>query len=158
MNSNMDDVLVKVCSLNALYSTNIYALLVVAKHIIALDIDAALSKADTTIVNAIANVKMSSGKGRHCYSFATKYCSHHKPTEYPIYDSFVEAMLVHFRNSDDFCNFSNQDLKEYMSYKNILKKFRKHYDLESFNLKQIDQYLWQAGKKYFPKNYSKKIP
>jgi len=41
-----------------------------------------------------------------------------------------------------------------MENKKILIDFRRFYNIEQFDLKQIDQYLWQAGKKYFPKNYS----
>ncbi|MHB1154967.1 MAG: hypothetical protein ACYC00_21900 [Eubacteriales bacterium] len=30
------------------------------------------------------------------------------------------------------------------------------YGLDKYNLKQIDLYVWQLGKEYFPKNYGKK--
>ena len=41
-----------------------------------------------------------------------------------------------------------------MENKKILIDFRRFYNIEQFDLKQIDQYLWQAGKKYFHKNHS----
>jgi hypothetical protein len=31
----------------------------------------------------------------------------------------------------------------------VIRDFQKHYGLEQFNVKQLDQYLWQLGKKYF---------
>ncbi|UTW70364.1 hypothetical protein KHA80_07545 [Anaerobacillus sp. HL2] len=41
-------------------------------------------------------------KKKNFYSFATKYCSHHNPLDYPIYDSYVDEVLRHFRNRDGF--------------------------------------------------------
>lgn len=153
LNNNMDDVLIKVCSLNDFYSTNIFSPFTVAKHIVSLNIDDKLRANDLSIVNKIADVKVNGGKKINFYSFATKYCSHHKPTVYPIYDYYVEKMLFHFRKLDKFYQFNNNDLKQYSLYRNILIKFREYYKLEKYDLKQIDKYLWQAGKEYFPKKY-----
>lgn len=153
LNDNIDDVLIKVCALNDFYSTNIFSPFTVAKHIITLKIDDHLSRGDLTIVNKIADITMSSGRKINFYSFATKYCSHHRPEIYPIYDSFVDKILIYFRNRDKFYEFSNQDLKTYQLFRNILVKFREYYGLDSFDLKQIDKYLWQLGKRSFPKVY-----
>lgn len=153
LNNDLDDVLIKVCSLNDFYSTNIFSPFTVAEHIVALKIDDKLSRGDLTIVNKIADVKMNGGRHINFYSFATKYCSHHKPTVYPIYDSFLEKMLMYCKKKDKFYKFSKQELKSFTKYKNILLEFRKYYGLESFDLKQIDKYLWQAGKRYFPRKY-----
>ena len=154
-NNDLDDILIKVCSLNDFYSTNIFSPFTVAKHIAKLQIDDSITKGDLTIVNKIAKVKMNGGNVKNFYSFATKYCSHHKPTVYPIYDSYVDKMLIYFRNKDKFDNFLNKDLKIYKYFVSILENFRKYYKLEKFDLKQIDKYLWQAGKKYFPKKYGR---
>lgn len=48
------------------------------------------------------------------------------------------------------------ELKDYVKFKDILIDFREFYGLETYNLKQIVQYVWQLGKDYFPKNYGKK--
>lgn len=56
----------------------------------------------------------------------------------------------------NFSDFQNDELKDYVRFKDILIDFRGFYDLETYNLKQIDQYVWQLGKDYFPKNYGKK--
>lgn len=153
LNSELDDVLIKVCALNDFYSTNIFSPFAIAKHIVSLKIDDYLANDDLKIVDKIAQVKMNGGKIINFYSFATKYCSHHKPAVYPIYDSYVEKLLLYFKKKDKFSYFSKQDLRSYPFYKSILVEFRKFYGLESFDLKQIDQYLWQAGKEYFPKKY-----
>lgn len=153
LNNNMDDVLIKVCSLNDFYSTNIFSPFIIAKHIMDLNIDKRLKDNDLDLVNDIALVEVKKNKKINFYSFATKYCSHHKPEVYPIYDSFVEKILMSLKKTDKFAKFKKADLKDYTKYKNILIEFKMFYKLEKFNLKEIDKYLWQAGKKYFPKKY-----
>lgn len=152
-NKDIDNVLIKVCALNDFYSTNIFSPFTVAKHIISLDIDDKLKSEDLSIVNKIAEIKVTGGKTRNFYSFASKYCSHHKPKAYPIYDSFAEKMLLHFKSTDNFYNFDKDNLKDYTKYKNIILKFRDFYGLHDYDLKQIDKYLWIRGKEYFPKTY-----
>ena len=152
-NKDIDDVLVKVSVLNDFYSTNIFSPFKVAKHIIDLDIDERLAAGDVTLVNEIARVDMDNGTVKNFYSFATKYCSHHKPLNFPIYDSYVDRLLRYFRDVDGFYSFNNHDLKDYVKFKKILLEFSKIYNLESYNLKDIDKYLWQLGKEKFPKKY-----
>lgn len=154
LNNDLDDVLIKVCALNDFYSTNIFSPFTVAKHIVDLKIDDNLMKDDLEIVNKIGSVKMNGGKSINFYSFATKYCSHHKPAVYPIYDYYVEKILIYLNKKDSFTDFSRKDLRSYVKFRDTLLKFRKYYDLRQFDLKQIDQYLWQVGKKYFPKEYN----
>lgn len=152
-NVDLDDILIKVCSLNDFYSTNIFSPFTIAKHIKSLNIDKYLQIGDLSIVNKLAKVKMSGGKYRYFYSFASKYCSHHKSSIYPIYDSYVEKVLIYFRKKDNFYNFQNSDLKIYTNFKNIILGFRSFYKLEKYDIKDIDKYLWQLGKDYFPKKY-----
>lgn len=154
-NTLMEDVLVKVSTLNDFYSTNIFAAYKVAKHIISLDIDERLNNSDITLVNDISKIEMDNGNIKNFYSFASKYCSHHKPLDFPIYDSFVDTLLKYFRDTDSFYEFKNEDLKDYVKFKNILIEFQRYYGLEQFNLKEIDKYLWLLGKEKFPKNYGK---
>lgn len=66
-------------------------------------------------------------------------------------------MLKYCKVKNEF-DFKNDDLKDYAKFKKILVDFRRYYNLESFDLKKIDKYLWQAGKEYFPKKYGKKSP
>lgn len=153
LNDDLDDVLIKVCALNDFYSTNIFSPFTIAKHIVSLKIDNLLKENNLQIVNKIAKVKMSGGKVKNFYSFATKYCNHHKPEVYPIYDSYLEKILLYFKKKDKFSSFFQKDLKMYPKYKSVLIDFKKFYKLESFNFKQLDRYLWQLGKKYFLKKY-----
>ncbi len=152
-NTNIHDVLIKVTALNAFYSTNIYAPYKVAKHIVELNIDKRLELGDVSLVNDIALVVMKNESTIKFYSFASKYCSRHKPNEYPIYDSYVAQLLRYFRDTDGFTSFATSKLKDYYSYKNILIAFKEFYGLHNYTFKQIDKYLWQIGKEKFPKKY-----
>lgn len=155
-NSNkiLKNIIIKCSVLNDFYSTNIFKVYPVACHILELDIDERLKKGDISLVNEIANNKIAN-KEKNFYSFASKYCSHHNQDEYPIYDSYVDQMLRHFRNDDIFFSFDNEDLKDYKKFKNILLEFRKFYKLDKYTLKELDKYLWQVGKKYYQKKYYK---
>ena len=145
-NDNLDEILVKVATLNDFYSTNIYNIFAVAKHILGVaDIDLRLQKGDECLVNEIANV---AELGKNFYSFATKFCSHHNEADFAIYDSYVEKMLCYFQKRDRFGNFKKDDLKNYATFKKALNDFKAFYALDC-NLKQLDMYLWQAGKKHF---------
>lgn len=150
-NACMEDILLKASALNDFYSTNIFSIFPVAKHILSLNIDGRLRQGDPTLVDAIKAVG-----GRSYYSFASKYCSHHNPLAYPIYDSYVDKVLRHFRDADGFCAFESEELKRYDRFKEIVLAFRTFYRLEQYTLKEIDQYLWQLGKAFFPKNYNAK--
>ncbi len=126
-----------------------------AKHICSLNIDSRLRIGDVTLVDDIKRVAISDTE-KNFYSFATKYCSHHNPIDYPIYDSYVDEVLRYFRNRDGFARFKNDELKNYNCFKSLLIDFKTFYGLDRYNLKQIDQYIWQLGKDYFPKDYKKR--
>lgn len=154
-NTDITDILLKVSTLNDFYSTNIFSVYPVAKHILSLSIDDRLKAGDVTLVNDIKQIIIN-GTERNFYSFASKYCSHHNPLDYPIYDSYVDAVLRYFRNRDSFAIFEDGSLKDYVHFKGALIDFSKFYGLENYNLKLLDKYLWLLGKDYFPKNYGKK--
>ena len=154
-NRSISDILLKVATLNDFYSTNIFSVYPVAKHILELSIDQRLQAGDVTLVDDIKKVIIN-GKVHNFYSFATKFCSHHKPSDYPIYDSYVDKILLYFKKRDRFADFLSDDLKDYAKFKDILIRFRRFYRLDKYSLKEIDKYLWQLGKEYFPKSYGKK--
>lgn len=151
-NTDINDILIKASALNDFYSTNIFSIFPVAKHILNLNIDNRLKNGDETLVNDIANITIN-GKQKNFYSFATKYCSHHFPTIFPIYDSYVDKILMYFHSKDNFATLKKEDLKNYKVFKETLITFKKFYNIDTYNLKDIDRYLWQLGKEYFPKKY-----
>jgi hypothetical protein len=152
-NSVLEQVLLKVSVLNDFYSTNIYDTFSVARHICELNVESRLKSCDLSLVNELALVTIRDKK-RNFYSFASKYCSHHFPDSYPIYDSYVEKMLLHYGRADRFSSFRKEDLKHYESFVRIIKEFQAHYRLGQFSLRQIDIFLWLAGKDSFPPSYN----
>ena len=151
-NDDINDILIKASSLNDFYSTNIFSIFSMSKHLLNFNIDYRLKNGDESLVNDIASIEIN-GRKRNFYSFATKYCSHHNPNKFPIYDSYVEKMLVYFNKKDRFFNFKKIDLKDYAKFKKVLIEFKKFYNIDEYNLKDIDKYLWFLGKEYFPKRY-----
>lgn len=160
-NTDMDVVLVKIATLDKFYSTNIRKPYKLAKHIISIkDMDNKLEKNDLSLVDDVANAKY---YDKVLYSFASKYCSFHKPTVYPIYDSNARVALQYFYRSirDENGNsvlpaeiFENIALGKnnnhnYLNYVNAIKVFIDTFDLKvngEYDYKMIDAYLWKIGK------------
>ena len=147
-NDNIEDILIKCSSLNDFYSTNIFDIHTVAQHILSLKIDERLKNGDFSLVDEISHVEVN-GKLHTFYSFATKYCSHHNPERYAIYDSYVEKVLLSMNSRDHFMKFKQEELKVYETYMRVIKAFQQRYGLMQYNIKRLDQYLWQLGKWYF---------
>lgn len=145
-NANLSHVLLKVVALDHLYTTRILASIDVAMNIQARDIDAALAAGSPEIIDEIAKVKIK-GKIRNNYSFATKYCSWHNPTAYPIWDSRVDAYLWRLQKHAQFAtDFNkNEDLWSYGKFRGIVNQLRDRYGLGSFSFKQIDKFLYTEG-------------
>ena len=151
-NTDLNEILIKCSCLNDFYSTNIFSIYPIAKKIFELKIDKRLKEGDPTLVNDIARITIND-KEKNFYSFSSKYCSHHNNNEFPIYDYFVDRMLMYFKKRDNFSSFKQADLKDYVKFKKILIEFKKYYNIDEYNLRDIDKYLWIAGKEYFPKKY-----
>ena len=131
--------------------TNILNIWPVAKQIQSLNIDKRLSEGDATLVNELAAVDFGNDKHKNFYSFATKYCNFHQPDQFPIYDRYVASLLLHFKKVDHFYAFNASDLRDYPTYRTIINAFQAHYGLMEFSKRQLDHYLWMAGKEYFSK-------
>lgn len=142
-NTDVDQVLLKTKVLNLLYSTQIRAVNVVAKHITGLGIDPYLSAGAPEVVDLIAKVKLGE-KIRNNFSFASKYCSWHNPTAYPIYDGNVDACLWHYKKQDSFIAFPRNGYS-YPDFVRIMIAFRDFYGLTLFSFKQLDKFLWYRG-------------
>lgn len=147
-NDKIEDVLIKCSALNDFYSTNIFDVHTVAQHILSLNIDDRLVRGDRSLVDDIAHVEVN-GKDHFFYSFATKYCSHHQPELYAIYDNYVEKVLLTMKERERFAEFNRDDLKDYGKYMDVIEVFQHTFGLTQYNIKSLDQYLWQLGKWYF---------
>ena len=155
-NTNFDHVLLKVVALNALYSTLIRVnsdltptVYEVARYIVDLNIDAALSRGDAQIVEKIADVTVG-GKRQRNYVFATKYCNWHKQELFPIYDSRADVCLWHLQKTGRIEEFCRQDIYySYPKFKRVVTQFMNSFLPEKFTYKEIDQYLYVEGRKLF---------
>lgn len=151
-NTELQDIMIKSATLNDFYSTNIFKVYFVAKHILnnVENIDNGILNGNSDIVDKIKTVNID-GKEWNFYSFATKYCSHHNPYDFPIYDSYVDDIIWFFQKEYKFYKFYRNELKNYKKFKEVLLEFQKYFNLEQFNLKELDRYLWLLGKETFPK-------
>lgn len=147
-NDKIDEILVKVATLNDYYSTNILATYTVAEHIFSIkDIDKRLKDGDMDLVAEIAENKIK-GKKKNNYVFATKYFAIHNDN-FPIYDSKVGKALKHFRVKSKRkagLHFQNKDLLDYKNFCEVINDFRTIYNLQDISMTELDNYLWQLGR------------
>jgi hypothetical protein len=155
LNNSIEHVLIKVSALNDFYATRILDTFSIAKHVFELQIDDHLNKCDLGLVDKIRHVRRNE-KSVDLYSFASKYCSLHRPDQYPMWDSYVDRMLRAYRRKHNFSPFVNSDLKNYRRFIVILKEFQSYYQLEELNMREIDVFLWLYGKECFPRKIKAK--
>lgn len=150
------DLLIKCSTLNDFYSTSIFSVYYVVEHYSKVkSLGNRLSIGDLSLVEELRNVPVSDDRKvtRDFYSFATKFCAHHNPEAFPIYDSYVDKMLRELRNRDKILKFHNDDLKHYDYFRDVICQLRMAYGIEGLSFRQVDIMLWLAGKEYFPKQY-----
>jgi hypothetical protein len=151
-NTEASHVLLKVVTLNKLYSARILDIDVeiLARHIAGLGIDALFAEGSPRAVDLITHCDK---LRRGCFSFATKYCSWHNPDAYPIYDTRVDECLWTYKkqdgHQDGYPKFHRQDLLVYPRLHEVVTQFRSFYKLGSFNFKAIDKFLWLQGGSLF---------
>jgi hypothetical protein len=149
-NTDFDEVAVKTKVLNILYSTQIRAVNIVARHICSLAIDPDLRAGKPGIVDRIAVVTMGpTGQKRRNYSFASKYCSWHNQRSYPIWDSRVKAYLTWLRQRPEgrFLVKSPDSWTEYAEFVDMMSNLRKLDTLGECSFKQIDKFVYTEGGK-----------
>lgn len=147
LNTDLRCIIIKCSALNDFYATNIYRIAPVARKILEIaDFDDRLTKGDDTLVEEIAMVD-----GRRNYSFATKYCSHHQPMLYPIFDRYVADVLAELRrrNPGAFRFRRKKELTDYSVFRDAIDDFKSTFSLDSYSYKDIDRYLWQLGKDFY---------
>ena len=172
-NSDLQSVIIKCTLLNSFYRTfiNNDALVSVARHITALNIDERLcsdnEKIRCGLVNEIAyrqnDYKRKFSKEEmsedhyglmkstnSLYSFAAKYCSFHYPELYPIADSISKELLYVYMK--EYVK-SKTSLNDYNEYYNTYMKFMEKFDLnaEGITLKMTDEFFWTYAQQYIIK-------
>jgi hypothetical protein len=142
-NTELAHILLKVVALNKLYATNILNVYSVAERIAELKIDADLKASSIPLVDVMAPVTIGN-KQRVNLSFASKYCSWHRPDTYPIYDSRAEACLWAYSKQFSL-GFARKDLWKYVTYYTAVRQFRDRFELGTLTFKQIDKFLYGKG-------------
>jgi hypothetical protein len=147
-NTETPHVLLKVLVLNKLYSTRVNDNDVdpLARHITGLAIDKHLDQLlDQGSLDAVFLITDCPNLKQYL-SFASKFCSWHNPTAYPIYDGDVRECLWSYQKQDPFAEFQNKgDLYYYRKLVDTVIAFRNHYGLNSLSFKQLDKFMWRAG-------------
>ncbi|SRR6266568_1031388 len=158
-NTDIHQVLLKVVTLNALYSTQIptYSRTIPNVEDIALhicgngnEIDAKLTEGSPEVVGKIAIIVKDKQK-RNNYSFATKYCNWHNPQQYPIWDSRIDRYLWLLQKQEHFADrfTSNSDLWDYSKFRSIMDDFLARCEFSPTSYKRIDKFLWMTGQPDF---------
>ena len=152
-NNDLESIILKISTINDLYSTNIFSTFNLAKHIFTQGFDCAINSKDYSIVNRIAlghGIKSSkTNKEFNFYSFATKYCSWHDQNSFPLFDKNILLTLSLYNKQYQY-NVNN-DFKNYNNLVKTIQVFIKEHKLEMYSLKEIDKFLWYLGKDYFNK-------
>jgi len=108
-----------------------------------LRIDAQLDAGSLDLVDQIAKVRIGD-KERNNLSFASKYCSWHRPESYPIYDAYAEKCLWAYRQQFGL-SFPRKNLWDYSSFVTAVMEFQNRFELQTLKFKQIDKFLYLKG-------------
>lgn len=150
-NNSPEQVMIKVFAINLLYKTYIRWLPAVVTHILQCDIDNMLRNNDINAVHVLTPVKFKT-KTKHLKSFATKYCSFHKPDIFPLFDSNASYALYKYNKIYKFSpHVTRTSLLSYENYIETINSFRTYFNIENYNYKNIDKYLWKYGKELLDK-------
>ena len=87
------------------------------------------------------------GKGFDFYSFATKYCSFHKPASYPLYDNLVAGLLLELNKDYAWHDaLRKHDLQDYPTFRRLVDAVANSIGLSSVSYKDLDKGLWVLAK------------
>ena len=117
---------------------------VMADHIASLSIDEALRQGSPEVVADIAHLEMR-GKSYFLYSFATRFCNWHNMEAYPIYDLNIHQLLSTYWQEVHQENLLTDALYQYPHFKELMTTFRQEMDMENFNFKEVDKFVWIYG-------------
>lgn len=149
---NTDPVLVltKVTLLNNWYATGILNPYEMYHHIMGMkNLDTRLLMGDCSLIDDIRNIQIRNKKFDF-YSFATKFCCLHCPDKFPIYDSFVEKVILDLdkKYPNIFTFKYKYQLRDYGIFKDQIDILNTYWKL-NLPYRDLDRYLWLLGKQYF---------
>ena len=148
------DVLIKVASLNKIYSTAIVNINPVVKQIN--EISRLTESNPKTIteyvelVDKISKVNWTNSKGenfeRNNLSFASKYIHFSSNYKTPIYDSYIWIIIKGYLGQKNNEKISFENPKSFKEFYTVFEKFKIDLGLEHYSNYDIDKFLWQYGK------------
>jgi hypothetical protein len=157
-NTNAAEVLLKVVTLNNLYSTRIPTraadrpnVFDIAECIPNLKLDEAFKGGSLEIVNVISTTQFPGKRKVNRFAFATKYASWHRQDVYPMWDGNVQRYLSYLwqlRGADwekFSAGFRLSGDWGYPEFHGLMVRFRAHYGLDAFSFKDLDKFLWLRG-------------
>ena len=148
------DVLIKVASLNKIYSTAIVNINPVVKQINEISRLAESNPKTITeyveLVDKISRVNWTNSKGenfeRNNLSFASKYVHFLSDYKMPIYDSYIWIIIKGYLGQKNNEKISFENPKNFKEFYTVFEKFKIDLDLEHYSNYDIDKFLWQYGK------------
>ncbi len=137
-----EEALLKVVAINALYGTNVFALVRAARHVHQVLASVELSNAGPALVESLANIPTTSGaKPRRYVSFASKLAHFFvSPEHFPIYDSYAERMLQFHLGPAAV----RDPARPYEAFMANLERLKLECGLNC-SYRELDRYLWIAG-------------
>ena len=152
---NKYDVLIKVASLNKIYSTAIVNINPVVKQINEISRLTETNPKTITeyveLVDKISKVNWKNNKGenfeRNNLSFSSKYVHFLSDYKTPIYDSYIWIIIKGYLGQKNNQKISFENPKNFKEFYKVFDKFKKDLDLEHYSNYEIDKFLWQYGKK-----------
>ena len=155
--TNEEYIYLKVSALNDVYSTHLSSSdkVTVVNVIRQFENRISVNNYDESLVYDICR-ECNERESNFPYSFVTKYCSHCHEEIYPIYDRYVALMMKWYRDKrlDERFDFNDSlvssNCVHYDQFRTKLWSFIQCFNLEQFTYKDIDKFLWKAGKTYFP--------
>ena len=151
---NKYNVLIKVASLNKIYSTAIVNINPVVGQIIKIS-SSAKSKPKTLaeyieLVDKISKINWTNSKGkkfeRNNLSFSSKYVHFLSDYKTPIYDSYIWIIIKGYLGQKNNENISFENPTNFEEFYIIFEKFKTDLGLEHYSNYDIDKFLWQYGK------------
>lgn len=141
---DMESTILKVVSINALYGTNVFAILRMAEHVFLVMNGDGRALRDIDLVERLAHLPATSESGvaRTHTSFASKFAHFFiDPERFPIYDSYAVKMVGHHLGLAQYGGHRERGYRGFVTEFAMLKCAVD----PGLTNRQLDRYLWVAG-------------
>lgn len=159
LNTDINQVFLKVNLVNSICGTKILDTFPVAEHIVHLGIDEGIKNGDLSIIDKIRQghgIKTKNGNDRNLYSFTSKYIHWHNPVAFPIYDKLVRRLLADLNNNNGHRFhplFTPRDLENnYTLLKTVIDSLTSFTQLDNLRYRETDRALWLYAKYLYKRN------